>query len=186
MNPIVKLAVVAAFGATCAACSHGGAPAQAAKPSAAPASSRAPTPTPSGPVISMVAPASGTSSSALTSPPVTAPTLAESMQRPAFAEAFDAMDGASSLPAWTKRGGVALASKRVEVDGESMWLAQTCQAQGCQTGRLFVLIDPATHAMHGLLVKASGRAGAHVQRLTWLGKPDATVRSFLKQHVSND
>lgn len=67
-----------------------------------------------------------------------------------------------------------------------MWLSHVCEAVDCQGGQLFLLTDPAQHAMQGLLVEASGGAGDSVRKLSWLGKPDAPVQSFLKTQVARD
>lgn len=173
MKQLAKLTVAAIVGVACAACSNAPAPATPPVASAAPPAS----------VIPMHAPVAGDSADAAAAPRATGPTLAQFMQRSGFAQAFDAMDGASTLPAWTRQGGVDSPSQRVEVDGKTMWLAQACETQACQGNELLVLIDPAAHALHGVLVQESGDAGASVQQLKWLGQPDANVQAFLKGHV---
>lgn len=65
-----------------------------------------------------------------------------------------------------------------------MWLSHVCQAADCQGSQLFLLTDPAQHAMQGLLVQASGSAGDSVRKLVWLGKPDASVQAFLKAQMA--
>jgi hypothetical protein len=94
------------------------------------------------------------------------------------------MDGVSALPSWAKRSDDSEPSARVQVDDRTVWLSHVCQAPDCQGGQLFLLTDPAQHAMQGLLVEASGGAGDSVLKLTWLGKPDASVQSFLKARVA--
>ena len=108
------------------------------------------------------------------------------MQRPSFAKAFADMDGASALPAWAKSGDNPVPSARVQVDGKTMWLSHVCQAADCQGGQVFLLTDPAQHAMQGLLVEATGGSGDSVRKLTWLGKPGAPVQSFLKARMARD
>jgi hypothetical protein len=94
------------------------------------------------------------------------------------------MDGASALSAWAKGGNDASPSARVKVEGRTMWLSHVCQAADCQGGQLFLLTDPAQHAMQGLLVEASGGSGDSVHKLVWLGKPDASVQAFLKAQMT--
>jgi hypothetical protein len=171
MKQLAKLTVVAIVGVACAACSNSPAPATPPVASAPPASA-----------ILMHAPVAGASADAA---PATGPALDRIMQRPGFAQAFASMDGAAALPAWAKRGGVDSPSQRVEVDGKTLWLAQACETQACQGGKLLLLIDPAAHSMRGVLVEQSGDSGASVQQLTWLGKPDANVQAFLKGHVTH-
>ena len=180
MDLFVKLSAVALFGVACAACSNDDAPPPAAS---APATSSA-TPPPAS-AIPMQAPAAGASSETPAPPPLSnGPSLAVIMQRPTFAKAFADMDSASALPAWAKDDGNATPSARVQVEGRTMWLSHICQAADCQDGQLFLLTDPAQHAMQGLLVEASGGTGDSVRKLTWLGKPDATVQAFLKTQVA--
>lgn len=177
MNLFVKLSAVALFGVACAACSNGNAPLPA---TSAPAASSATPPAAS--AIPMQAPAAGsTSETPAPSPLSNGPSLAVIMQRPSFAKAFADMDGGSALPAWAKGGDVSTPSARVQVDGKTMWLSHVCQAADCQSGQLFLLTNPARQTMQGLLVEASGGTGDSVRKLTWLGKPDAPVQSFLKQ-----
>ena len=181
MNLIVKLSVVALFGVACAACSNdGNAPTPDASASAPVAANSAPAAS----AIPVQAPASGATSAASVPPPVNGPTLDQIMQRPSFAKAFADMHGASSLPAWVTTGGTSIPSTRVQVDGKKMWLSQVCQAADCRGGRLFLLTDPAAHAMQGLLVEASGGTGDEVRKLTWLGTPDAAVEAFLRNQVA--
>lgn len=177
MNVFARIFVVAAFGLTCAACTNNNAPPPA---TSAPAASSATPPAVS--AIPMQAPTAGSTSETLAPPPLSnGPSLAVIMQRPSFAKAFADMDGASALPAWAKGGDASAPSARVQVDGKTMWLSHVCEAAGCQGGQLFLLTDPARHAMQGLLVEAPGGAGDSVRKLTWLGKPDAAAQSFLKQ-----
>jgi hypothetical protein len=180
MNLFVKLSAVALFGIACAACSDGNAPAPVA--SAQVATSVQP---PAASAIPMQAPAAGASSESPAPPPSAgAPSLAVILQRPSFAKAFADMDGASALPAWVKAGDASGPSERIEVDGKTMWLSHVCQAADCQGSQLFLLTDPARHAMQGLLVEASGGAGDSVRRLVWLGRPDASVQAFLKSRAT--
>lgn len=177
MNVVARIFVVAAFGLACAACSDGNAPPPAAS---APAASSATPPAAS--AIPMQAPAAGSSSETAAPPPLSnGPSLAVIMQRPSFAKAFADIDGASALPAWAKGGDASAPSARVQVDGKTMWLSHVCQAADCQGGQLFLLTNSAQQTMQGLLVEASGGAGDSVRKLTWLGKPDASVQAFLKQ-----
>jgi hypothetical protein len=69
------------------------------------------------------------------------------------------------------------------VEGKTMWLSHVCQAGDCQW-QLFLLTDPAQQSMQGLLVESSGDAGDSVRKLTWLGKPGASVQSFLKERAA--
>lgn len=179
MNLFVKLSAVALLGVACAACSNNNAPPPAAS---APAASSATPPAAS--AIPMQAPAAGSSSGMPAPPPLSnGPSLAVILQRPGFAQAFADMDGASALPAWAK-GGSATPSARVQVAGKTLWLSHVCEAADCQGGQLFLLTDPALHAMQGLLVEASAGAGDSVRRLVWLGKPDAAAQSFLKARLA--
>ena len=82
-------------------------------------------------------------------------------------------------------GGASLPSRRVQVNGTPMVLMHTCATAACKGGELYVLVDPAAHALHGLLIEDSGTAGASVQQLTWLGKPTAAVQAFLKQQLAD-
>ena len=182
MNLFMKLSAIALLGLACAGCSNDNALPPA---TSAPAASN-PTP-PAASAIPMQAPAAGTSSETPTPPPLAnGPSLAMIMQRPSFAKAFADMDGASALPAWAKSGDNPAPSARVQVDGKTMWLSHVCQAADCQGGQVFLLTDPAQHAMQGLLVEATGGAGDSVRKLTWLGKPDVPVQSFLKARMARD
>lgn len=112
----------------------------------------------------MQAPAAGTSSARLASPPLThGPALAMIMQRPGFAQAFRAMAGAAALPAWVKPADDMQPSARIQMDGKAMWLSHACKVADCQGDQLLLLTEPAQHAMQGLLVEASGGAGASVR-----------------------
>lgn len=177
MSSISKLLVLAVLVATCAACSQqqpaASAPASATVSSAPPASA-----------IPLVAPgASAAMSHAATAP---GPSLAEMLRRPGFSRAFDAMDGASALPAWAKGAAAATPSQRVEVAGKSMLLAHVCEATDCSGGQMFVLIDPADHVLQGVLVQNTGSTGASVQQLAWLGKPGADVQAFLQGQMTHE
>jgi hypothetical protein len=180
MSLFVKFSAIALFGIACAACSNGNTPAPVASAEVATS-----TPPPAASAIPMQAPAAGSSSETPAPPSLSnGPSLAVILQRPSFAQAFVDMDGASALPSWAKGGDASQPSERVEVDGKTMWLSHLCQSSGCQGGQLFLLTDPAQHAMQGLLVEASGGAGDSVRKLTWLGKPDAAVLSFLKARAA--
>jgi len=181
MDLFVKLSAVALLGLSCAACSNN----NNAPPSAASAPTASTTPPPATSAIPMQAPSSGSSSATPAPPPLTtAPSLAVILQRPGFAKAFADMDGASALPAWAKGGDNAAPSKRVQMEGKTMWLSHVCQAADCKGGQLFLLTDPAQHAMQGLLVESSGSANDSVRKLTWLGKPGASVQAFLKAQMA--
>lgn len=176
MNVIVKLSAMALLGAACAACSN---TQQAPAASAPVASGEAPAVS----AIPLQAPA-GSSSATPAPPPMThGPSLAVILRRPSFAKAFADMDGASALPAWAKGGDNSAPSARVQVEGKTMWLSHVCQAGDCQR-QLFLLTDPAQHAMQGLLVESSGDAGDSVRKLTWLGKPDAATQAFLQDQAA--
>ena len=182
MKLFAKFCAVALLGLACAACSNNNTPAPTT--SAPPMSSAN---LPVTPAIPMQAPAADSSSETPASPPLThGPSLAVIMQRPSFAKAFADMDGASALPAWAKGGDNSAPSARVQVEGKTMWLSQVCEAADCQSNQLFLLTDPAQHAMRGLLVEASGGAGDSVRKLTWLGKPDAATQVFLKERMAQD
>lgn len=114
------------------------------------------------------------------------PSLRVILQRPAFAKAFAAMDGASALPAWVNTADQSQPSTRVQVGDQAMWLSRVCGVSGCQGGQLFVLTDPAAQKMQGLLVVADGTPGATVRQLTWLGQPGAALQSFLKAQTNRD
>lgn len=179
MNLWVKLSVVAVLGAACAACSHSN---SSATPAASgPIASGAPAAS----AIPLQAPSSSASADVDVAPPVNGPTLADFLKRPSFQKTYAAMDGIAALPAWVKAGGGndAPASK-VQVGGQSMWLAHACETDACQGGQLYVLIDTAAHTMQGLFIESSGNAGASVQKLTWLGKPDAATQAYLKGQAS--
>lgn len=181
MNAVAKLSVIAVFGLVCVACSNPQNPQEQPQPSATPSSA------PPASAIPMMAPASGTSDALPPPPPLAnGPALDVIMQRPAFAQAFKDMDGSAALPAWVRHGGVSAPTERVEVDGRKMWLAQTCESEDCNGSQAFLLIDPAAHTMQGLFVQVSGSEDASVQKLTWLGKPDAAVQSFLKDRIAHD
>lgn len=179
MNPFVKLLLVAVLGAACAACSNSN---QASAPAgSAPAAAGS---APAASAIPLQAPESGASAGVEVTPPVNGPTLADFLRRPSFQQTFAALDGAAALPAWAKAGGGndAPASK-VEVGGQSVWLTHACETSACQGGQLYVLIDTAAHTMQGLFVESTGSTGATVQKLTWLGKPDAAAQAYLKAQV---
>ncbi len=186
MKPLAGLVVVMVLGVACAACSHSEVPAQPAQSASPPPPESAPPPPPPASAIPMTAPASGGSMADPAAAHAGGPTLYQMMQRPGFAGAFDAMDGAASLPAWARHGGVALPVQRVTVDGQPRRLAQTCEAQGCQTGTLLLLMNPSTRSMQGLLVQVSGSAGARVRQLKWLGKPDPAAQAFLQSRLARD
>jgi len=182
MHVLAKACVVAAFALTCVACSNGNTPSPAVS---APAASGAAPPAAS--AIPMQTPATDSSSATPALPPLAnAPSLAVILQRPSLAKAFTDMDGASALPAWAKGADNPAPSARVQVDGKTMWLSHVCGATDCQGGQLFLLTDPARHAMQGLLAEASGGTGDSVRKLTWLGKPDASVQAFLKEQVARN
>ena len=182
MNVFVKLSAIALLGLACAGCSNDNAPPPA---TSAPAASNPTSPATS--AIPMQAPAANSSSETPAPPPLSnAPSLAVILQRPSFAKAFADMDGASALPAWVKGADNSAPSIRVQVDGKAMWLSHVCQVADCQGGQVFLLIDPAQHAMQGLLVEAARGAGDSVRKLTWLGKPGASVQSFLKARMARD
>ena len=182
MKLFAKFCTVALLGLACAACSNNNTPAPMT--SAPPASSANP---PAASAIPMQAPAAGSSSETPASPPLThGPPLAVIMQRPGFAKAFADMDGASALPAWAKGGDKSAPSARVQVEGKTMWLSHVCEAADCQGSQLFLLTDPAQHAMHGLLVETSGGASDSVRKLSWLGKPDTATQAFLKERMAQD
>lgn len=178
MRSSSKLFVVAAFGLICVACSTqhdappppvaSSAPSRPVDPSAPPVSA-----------VPMHLPTSGTPS---ISPPH-GPTLSDAMRRPSFEKSFAAVEGASSLPAWVRTGGVATPSTKVQVDGKTMWLAHACETAACRDSQLFLLIDPAAHTIQGLFVEASGSAKASVQKFTWVGKPDTAEQAFLKDQL---
>jgi Inhibitor of vertebrate lysozyme (Ivy) len=174
MNVVARFSVVVVLGLACAACSHDRSAAQTPPASAAPTA-------PPASAIPMSAPASA----AAVTPPVAGPALSLLMRRPGFASAFSAMDGAASLPAWTKQGGDdSTPSERVQVDGKTMLLAHACDPADCGSGRLLLLIDTQSRAMQGVFVEDSGSAGASVQQIIWLGKPDAATQAFLKDHLT--
>lgn len=178
MNLFVKLSVVAMLGATCAACSHSN---QAAPADSAPTAASS---TPAASAIPLQAPAASGAAEAEVAPPVNGPTLADFLRRPSFQQTFAAMDGAAALPAWAKQGGGndAPASK-VEVAGQSVWSTHACETAACQSGQLYVLINTAAHTMQGVFVESTGDAGASVQKLVWLGKPDAATQAYLKAQL---
>ncbi|WIG56023.1 MAG: hypothetical protein OJF61_001811 [Rhodanobacteraceae bacterium] len=182
MNVLMKFSVVALLVFAGAACSNGNN--ETSAPAAPAASSETP---PAASAIPMQAP-SASSSSATPAPPAPAngPSLAVILQRPSFAKAFADMEGASALPAWAKGGDASAPSARVQVEGKTMWLSHVCESADCQSGQLFLLTDPAQHAMQGLLVESSGGAGDSVRKFTWLGKPDAATQAFLKQQAARD
>lgn len=175
MNLLVKLSVVAVLGAACAACSHSNSSSTPA--ASAPAAGRAPAAS----AIPLQAPPPSTSADVDVVPPVNGPTLADFLRRPSFRQTYAAMDGIAALPAWAKAGGGnAAPASRVQVAGHSMWLTHACETAACRGGQLYVLIDTAAHTMQGLFIESSGSAGASVQKLTWLGKPDAATQAYLK------
>lgn len=178
MKLVARLSIVTVFGLACAACSNTQSPPRTSAPPAAippPASA-----------IPMTAPASGTSNALPPLPPVKGPALDVILQRPAFAKAFDAMDGSASLPAWVKQEGVSTPSTQVVVDGRKLWLAQTCKTADCQGSQLLLLVGLASHTMQGLFVQVSGGEAASVRKLTWLGRPDAAEQDFLKDRIARD
>lgn len=185
IHPFAKLTLMALAGVTCAACSsHPDVPAPTA--SAPPTSTSVAALVAS--AIPMQASASGATSVAPPSSalPSRAPSLRVILQRPAFAKAFAAMDGASALPAWVNTADQSQPSTLVQVGDQAMWLSRVCGVSGCQGGQLFVLTDPAAQKMQGLLVVADGTPGATVRQLTWLGQPDAALQSFLKAQTNRD
>lgn len=194
MNALVKSMMVATVGVIVAACS----PQQASSPAAStPAATAATVATPSASApathassasaLTMQAPPAGaTSDDAPLPPPAHGPSLDAILQRGDFAQAFAAINGAASLPAWVAHAGSATPSERVTIDGKPMWLVQTCGDADCQSGQLLLLVDPAAHAMHGLFVANSGGSGASVQKLTWLGTPDAAQQALLAARAARD
>lgn len=183
MHPIAKLTLIALAGVACGACS--GQPGASAPVASAPVAATVAPPPAS--AIPMQAPAPG-DSAAVPQPSAlltTAPSLQVILQRPGFGKAFAGMDGASALPAWVKTADQSQPSRRVQVDGQPMWLSHVCDASGCAGGQLFLLTDPAAQKMQGLLVTADGTPGATVRQLTWLGQPDAATQAFLKGQASS-
>lgn len=185
MNVIARISSAALFSPVCAACSQSQNPPPAPVSTAlmpAPPSAQAPAR-----AIPMVTPVStGSSATADVAPPASGLTLARLMQRPEFAKAFESMDGASQLPAWVREGGVATPSRKVQVDGKTMWLVHACESSQCDTGELWLLIDADSHTMQGLFQAQTGQNGATVGKLVWLGNPDAAVRTFLKEHIAGN
>lgn len=178
MNVIVKLSAVVLLGAVCTACSN----TQQAPTASAPATSGE---APAASAIPLQAPASGSSAAVAPAPPANGPALSTIMQRASFQQVFAAMDGAASLPAWAKTGGGTDApSSKVQLDGQTVWLAHTCKTAACPDGQLYLLVNPAAHTMQGLFLETSGATGASVQKLTWLGKPDAAVQAYLKDQAA--
>lgn len=181
MSGFLKLPLLAAACLVLAACSnHGGAPATGA---AAPAASSVAVPAAS--AIPLQAPTSGAAAAAAIAPPANAPALSTIMQRPSFQQAFAAMDGAAALPAWAKTGGGTDAlSSKVQLDGQTVWLAHACKTAACPDGQLYLLVNPAARTMQGLFLESSGTAGASVQKFTWLGKPDAATQAYLRDQAA--
>lgn len=186
MEAVAKVTFVVVLAVACAACS----PSQNPSPQPTPTTSVQPSmsvPTPSGSAIPMTAPGSaGSSDLADVAPPTNGPTLGRLLQRPAFAKAFESMDGASKLPSWVRQGGVATPSRRMQVDGKTMWLADACESSQCDTGELWLLVDPDSHTTQGLFEEQTGDTDAAAGKLIWLGSPDATVRTFLKEHIAEN
>lgn len=183
MKSIVKVSSVALLGLAAAACSSGH---HSATPVASASSSAAPAPVGS---IKLHAPAASAAVAVAgergsTAPTAPGPELAGMLKRPGFAHAFEAMDGASALPAWIKSGGVSQPSEQVQVGGKSMWLANACEDAGCGSGRVLVLIDQQDRKLQGVFVQGSGSSGASVQQYTWLGDPDAAAKAFLQGRVA--
>lgn len=175
MQAMLRFSVAVVLVAAVAACSQAPAPATPSAPV-----TRAPT----GPVIPLHAPASAAATAAAAAD--TGPSLAQLLQRPGFARALHALDGATALPAWVEHGATAMPSEHVEVAGRPLWIAEACADRACESGRLLLLVDPVDHSLRGLLVDVSGAAGAQVQQLTWLGHPDPAAQAFLKARMGSD
>lgn len=175
MHGSSKFVALVVLGAACAACS------QQQPATSAPTSAAASAPAVS--AIPLKAPGAAGADAAAVG--VQGPSLADMLKRPAFATAFNAMDGAASLPAWVKGEGTATHLQHVQVGGKPMLLAHACATIDCNGGQVYLLIDGPDHVIQGVLVQASGDAGASVQQLTWLGKPDADAQAWLKGQMAH-
>lgn len=113
--------------------------------------------------------------------------LYDLMQKPAFASAFAAMDGAGALPAWVRKGGTATPVETVHVQDASRLLAQACKPHACPSEQVALLYDPVAHVLQGVFVNdpvpGTDSAISDQATWTWLGKPDAAVKQWLKQRV---
>lgn len=113
--------------------------------------------------------------------------LFDLLQRPDFAKALDALQGAQALPAWVRKGGTATPVQDVQVDGKPMLLASACKPHDCPTERVALLYDAQDHAMWGLFAQRPENLSPAVDpgdsaqdKLTWLGAPDKPRRALLR------
>lgn len=115
--------------------------------------------------------------------------LHDLLEKPAFADAFHAMDGADDLPDWVSKGGTATPAQTVEVNGKALLEAQACKPHDCPSERILVLYDQDAGAMQGVFVRDSASdadAGVSDQaRMTWLGEPDQATKAWLKQQLAS-
>ncbi|HEX7340019.1 MAG TPA: Ivy family c-type lysozyme inhibitor [Rhodanobacteraceae bacterium] len=106
-----------------------------------------------------------------------------------FAQAFAAMQGSGSLPAWVRQGGTATPAQKVTVDGRQQLLAQACKPHDCPSEQIVLLYDKAGNAMQGVFVRdpsptADARVSSEAQ-FTWLGQPDAATQAWLKHDLTS-
>lgn len=179
MHLALKLVIPAVLGLAGVACS------QQQPASSAPVASSGSAAGPAVSAIPLTAPAPGVTADSPVTHAVQGPSLEEMLKRPAFAKAYQTMDGASTLPDWASHGSPT-PSQRVEVEGKPMLLAQACKASDCAGEQMLLLVDAPDHVLQGVLVSSSGSAGASVQQLAWLGQPDATVQAFLRSQLNHD
>ncbi len=115
--------------------------------------------------------------------------LHDLLQKPAFAKAMQDMDGADKLPDWVADGGTATPAEMVEVGGKSLLAAQACKPHECPSEQVLVLYDQDAGTMQGVFVHDPSPgvdAGVSDQAdMTWLGKPDDAVKTWLKQQVAS-
>jgi hypothetical protein len=109
------------------------------------------------------------------------------MQKPDFASAFEAMDGSGKLPDWVKKGGTATKSTVVNIDGKDQLVAEACKPHDCPTQKVVLIYNEGNKSMQGVFAndhKPGPEGGISKNTtLTWLGKPNETVKKWLKTRL---
>ena len=77
-----------------------------------------------------------------------------------------------AMPTWLRKGGGTSAPAKVTDSGGTHFvLLDTCKAHDCDANKVYVLFDPVSKAT-AAVVKLD-------KKVTWIGKPNATVKQIL-------
>lgn len=93
--------------------------------------------------------------------------------RAALYKAFKSSNVA--LPAWVRQGaGPAAPARLVPAENTKLVLLNTCMTGKCGDNELYVLFNPMTKALYGV-VKVNAKA-------TWIGNPNGNIKQLLSTH----